>query len=82
MYPNGMILSARNKRIQDMPNHNQLTSLSSPAEPWINTANACKYLGISTPTLRRWIRDGKIKPKRTPTGEYRYRRSELDTLLG
>ena len=31
--------------------------------------------------MRRWIKQKKLKPKRTPTGEYRFRRSELDALL-
>ena len=54
---------------------------SEPAESWLNTSGACRHLCISIPTMRRWIKAGKLKPKRTPTGEYRYRLSELDTLL-
>ncbi len=53
----------------------------SDSEPWVNTAAACKHLSISSPTIRRWIKAGKLKPKRTPTGELRFRKSELDTLL-
>jgi len=50
-------------------------------EPWIGTAEACSHLSVSVPTMRRWIKQKKLKPKRTPTGEYRFRRSELDALL-
>ncbi len=57
------------------------TARTSESEPWVNTANACKHLGISTPTIRRWIKVGRLKPKRTPTGEYRFRLSELDQLI-
>jgi excisionase family DNA binding protein len=57
------------------------TPPSPDSEPWVNTASACRHLGISTPTIRRWIKAGRLKPKRTPTGEYRFRRSELDNLL-
>lgn len=57
------------------------TDSGSESEPWVNTKTACLHLGISMPTLRRWIKAGTIKPKRTPTGEYRFRRSELDLLL-
>jgi excisionase family DNA binding protein len=53
----------------------------SNSECWINTSTACKHLAISPATIHRWIRTGKLKPKRTPTGEHRYRRSELDALL-
>jgi excisionase family DNA binding protein len=56
------------------------TEEQSP-ESWIGTSKACQYLGISMPTIRRWIKTGKLKPKRTPTGELRFRRSELDQLL-
>ena len=52
------------------------------SEPWVNSATACKHLAISSPTMHRWIKAGKIKPKRTPTGELRFRRSELDKLIG
>jgi hypothetical protein len=31
--------------------------------------------------MRRWIKEKKVTPKRTPTGEYRFRLSELDALL-
>ena len=50
-------------------------------EPWIGSKAARTHLQISAPTLQRWIRDGRLKPKRTPTGEYRFRRSELDAVL-
>lgn len=52
------------------------------SEPWIDTNAACRHLAISAPTIRRWIKAGRLKPKRTPTGELRFRRSELDLLLG
>ena len=51
------------------------------SEPWVNTQTACRHLGISMPTMRRWIKSKRVKPKRTPTGEYRFKRSELDLLL-
>jgi len=51
-------------------------------EPWINSAQASSHLGISIVTLRRWIKQGKLIPKRTPTGEFRFIRSRLDDVLG
>jgi putative resolvase len=38
---------------------------------------AASLLGVSAQTLRRWERDGKIRPERTPGGQRRY---NLDTL--
>lgn len=51
------------------------------SEPWLKTLGACKHLNISEPTLRRWVKAKKLTPKRTPTGEFRFRKSELDALL-
>jgi len=64
-----------------MKSNNTNTAPRSESEPWIGTVRACRHLGISIPTIRRWIKAGKLKPKRTPTGELRFRISELDTLL-
>lgn len=50
-------------------------------EPWLKTPGACKHLNISEPTLRRWVKAKRITPKRTPTGEFRFRRADLDALL-
>jgi excisionase family DNA binding protein len=56
-------------------------TIPDSSEPWINTDAACKHIGISPVTMHRWIKSGKLKPKRTPGGEYRFRRSELDAVL-
>ncbi len=57
------------------------TTSPGSEEPWVSTAAACLHLGISTATIRRWIKAGRLNPKRTPSGNYRFRRSELDLLL-
>jgi len=41
---------------------------------------AAKLLGVSPSTLRRWEREGLIKPQRTPGGERRYREEDLMDL--
>jgi excisionase family DNA binding protein len=51
------------------------------SEPWVSIEQACQHLGISIATMRRWIRDQRVKPKRTPGGHYRFRLSQLDALL-
>jgi excisionase family DNA binding protein len=51
------------------------------SEPWVSIEQACQHLGISIATMRRWIRDERVKPKRTPGGHYRFRLSQLDALL-
>jgi len=50
-------------------------------EPWVAIESACQHLGISIPTMRHLIRDKRVKPKRLPSGHYRFRLSELDEIL-
>lgn len=64
----------------------KITNLDAPAispttDGWLGTNPAAKYLGTSVPTLRRWIKAGYLKPRRTPTGELRFKRADLDKLL-
>jgi len=61
--------------------HQNQVDATSTTEPWISSREACKHLGISMPTLQRWIKSGHLKPKRGPQGVYRFRRSELDLVL-
>ncbi len=48
---------------------------------WLKTRQASDYLGVSRPTIYRWIKDKRLKPRRTPTGEFRFRIEDLDSLL-
>lgn len=40
-----------------------------------------RALGVSLDTIRRWERDGKITGIRTPSGQRRFRHSEITRLL-
>ena len=42
---------------------------------------AALRLGISSPTIKQWLYDSKIKASKTPGGHYRIDESELDALL-
>ncbi len=42
---------------------------------------ACRLLGVSYVTLRRWIKEGKIRAVQTPGGKYRIPESEVKRLL-
>lgn len=39
---------------------------------------AAAYLGVHPDTLRRWEKAGKIRVYRTPGGERRFERADLD----
>lgn len=41
---------------------------------------AARELNVSIATLRRWERAGKITAIRTPTGQRRFPRSEIDRI--
>jgi len=48
-------------------------------EDYLTVKQAAEYLRISTQTLRRWDRTGKLKPVRNPTNGYRYyQRADLE----
>ena len=49
---------------------------------YLRPGQACAKLGISIPTLRRWIENGRLNVVRLPTsGERRVPQSEVDRLL-
>lgn len=49
---------------------------------YITIKQACKILGISPITLRRWDNSGKLKSYRNPANNYRlYRVKELKAFL-
>jgi site-specific DNA-methyltransferase (adenine-specific) len=49
---------------------------------YITIKQACKILGISPNTLRRWDNSGKLKSYRNPANNYRlYKVSELKRFL-
>ncbi|MEU9805486.1 helix-turn-helix domain-containing protein [Mycobacterium sp. NPDC050853] len=47
----------------------------------LSVGEAAATLGISTDTLKRWEKAGRIRSLRTPTNHRRYRQSEVDELL-
>ncbi len=51
-------------------------------EDHLQIADAAKYVGVCSETLRRWDRAGKLKSCRNPMNGYRlYSKQQLDRLL-
>jgi predicted site-specific integrase-resolvase len=48
----------------------------------IRPAEAAVLLSVHPQTLRAWDRQGKLKPIRLPSGQRRYRKADLDALIG
>ena len=45
-------------------------------------SEAARKMRVSVSTVRSWIYAGKIKPKRTPAGQYWFEQSDIDEILG
>ena len=54
-----------------------MLAVSGPSERLLRPKEACQRLGISYPTLARWVKEGKIKAVRTAGGKYRIPESEV-----
>jgi len=52
-------------------------AVSGPSERLLRPKEVCQRLGISYPTLARWVREGKIRAVRTAGGKYRIPESEV-----
>jgi excisionase family DNA binding protein len=51
----------------------------APAE-WLTLGQACRQLGVSEPTLRKWTDEGRVDVFVTPGGHRRYRQSTITDL--
>jgi excisionase family DNA binding protein len=48
----------------------------------LSITEAAEYLGVFSLTLRNWEKKGLIKAFRTPGGHRRFKKSELDRIIG
>ena len=46
------------------------------------SSQAARYLGVSLATVRRWSNTGHLRCSRTPGGQRRFSRAQLDEFLG
>lgn len=53
--------------------------MSSPQ--LLTTSAAAQFLGVSEETIRRWADDKRIRHIRLPSGQLRFRVSDLDEVL-
>ena len=54
-----------------------MLAVSGPSERLLRPKEVCQRLGISYPTLARWVREGKIRAVMTAGGKYRIPESEV-----
>jgi len=51
-------------------------------EKLLTSHQAAKLLNVWPHTIRRWEKEGKLKPLRTPGGHRRYKESQIMALIG
>lgn len=47
----------------------------------LNVGQAADYVGVSAASLRKWSNDGLVSVYRTPGGQRRYHRDDLDRFM-
>jgi len=52
-----------------------------PQARLLNVGQAAEYLGVSSASLRKWSNDGLVATYRTPGGQRRYARDDLDRFI-
>jgi len=55
--------------------------MNDTSEHLLRPKEVCRILGVSYPTLRRWIKEGRIRAIQTVGGKYRIPESEVKRLL-
>ena len=47
----------------------------------LNVGQAAEYVGVSSASLRKWSNEGLVAVYRTPGGQRRYSREDLDVFM-
>jgi excisionase family DNA binding protein len=63
-----------------MENNSNSTTMA-PNARLLNVGQAAEYLGVSAASLRKWSNDGLVATYRTPGGQRRYARDDLDRFI-
>ena len=58
------------------------TPPDGPTQLAFTSSQAARYLGVSLATVRRWTNTGHLSGYRTPGGQRRFSRAQLDDFLG
>lgn len=54
----------------------------TPTQPLLTTGEVATALAVDPDTVRRWVKDGKLTAVSLPSGVLRFKRSEIDRILG
>lgn len=59
-----------------------MSEAQDPADQMLTPAQAAAMFGVTVKTMTRWANRGQITHIRTPGGQRRYRRGDLEAFLG
>lgn len=54
----------------------------TPTQPLLTTGEVAAELSVDPDTVRRWVKDGLLAAVVLPSGVLRFKRSEVDRILG
>ena len=55
--------------------------MASDEQVWWSRTEVAAHLGVSTQTVYRWTRAGKLTAYRGPGGQYRYKIEDIDAIV-
>ncbi len=55
--------------------------ISDEDRDWFTPEQVGKSIGVAAQTIRRWIKDGLLIAKRTPTGLFKIHKDEMNAML-
>ena len=50
-------------------------------DPFLSTRDVAQYIGRSEETICRWVRTGRLRARRTPTGDYIFKLQDIEDAL-
>jgi excisionase family DNA binding protein len=54
--------------------------VNNQSEDYLTPAEAARIFGVTTTTLLRWVRSGRLQAVRLPSGQHRYRKEDVAKL--
>ena len=57
------------------------TRRKNRAKDWMTSGEVARDLNMTDAAIRRWAREGLVDAIKTPGGQYRFRREQLNSLL-
>ena len=53
-----------------------------PEKPYLRTAEVANAFGVTPSSVFTWVKNGRLKPIRTPGGNFRFARADVEKQVG